>query len=73
MLKYEKFLLSFAFLSFGMVLGFILSPIKKGMTVSCGNNNVIYPHGNSRRHGKNLPEEDPAPMPRAEEISEENL
>lgn len=72
MLKHEKCLLAFAFLSFGMVLGFILAPIKKGVTVTCGNNNSLYPHrGPHCRNGS--PGHAPEPVPVSDEISEENL
>lgn len=43
MSKREDFLLAAACLSFGMVLGFLLSPVKKGVTVTCGNNNGVPP------------------------------
>ena len=43
MSMHERFLLSAACFSFGMVLGFLLSPIKKGVTVTCGNNNGMPP------------------------------
>lgn len=72
MLKHEKFLLSFAFLSFGMVLGFILAPIKKGITVTCGNNNSLSPHKGPRRRG-GAPGRFPKPVPVSDEIPEENL
>ncbi len=71
--KHEKFLIGFAFLSFGMVLGFILAPIKKGVTVSCGNNNTMLPHGGHGCRGRRQAEARPGPVPVSDEVSEENL
>ena len=71
MLKRENFLLAAACLSFGIVLGFLLSPIKKGITVTCGNNNGLYPHKGPRRRG--MPGHAPEPVPVSDGIQEENL
>lgn len=37
----EKILLGCACFFAGMVLGFYSAPIKKGISVSCGNNNTV--------------------------------
>ena len=39
--KKEKILLGLACFFAGMTTGFLLAPIKKGVSVSCGNNNTI--------------------------------
>lgn len=39
--KKEKLLLALACFFAGMVLGFYSAPIKKGISVSCGNNNTV--------------------------------
>ncbi len=59
MSKRENFLLAAACLSFGMVLGFALSPIKRGVTVSCGNNNTVLPHGMHPREKSARPTPEP--------------
>ena len=60
MTKKEGRLLALLCLFLGMVLGFLMAPIKAG--VSCGNNNTIYGHGmqasgerhhRHRRNGEN--------------------
>ena len=43
MTKKEGRLLAFLCLFLGMVLGFLMAPMKAG--VSCGNNNIVYGHG----------------------------
>ncbi|MCI8374391.1 MAG: hypothetical protein HFI29_02990 [Lachnospiraceae bacterium] len=39
--KKEKLLLGLTCFFAGMVIGFFSAPIKKGISVSCGNNNTI--------------------------------
>ncbi len=39
--KKEKLLLALACFFAGMVIGFYSAPIRKGISVSCGNNNNI--------------------------------
>lgn len=39
--KKEKLLLALACFFAGMVFGFYSAPIKKGISVSCGNNNTV--------------------------------
>ena len=39
--KKEKILLGLACFFAGVTMGFFLAPIKKGVSVSCGNNNTI--------------------------------
>lgn len=39
--KREKLLLALACFFAGMVVGFYSAPIKKGISVTCGNNNTI--------------------------------
>ncbi|MCI1981696.1 MAG: hypothetical protein LKJ45_00865 [Oscillospiraceae bacterium] len=43
MSKREVRLLALACTFFGIVLGFLLSPIKSGVSVTCGNNNHLAP------------------------------
>ena len=60
MTKKEGRLLAFLCLFLGMVLGFLMAPIKAG--VSFGNNNTVYGHGmqeSGERHHRHRNGENP--------------
>ncbi|WP_411676406.1 hypothetical protein [Caproicibacter sp.] len=51
MTKRETRLLALACTFIGIVIGFLLAPIKAGTTVSCGNNNTLEgPDAKRRKH-----------------------
>lgn len=63
MSKRETRLLALACTFIGIVIGFLIAPIKAGTTVSCGNNNTLGEHSHRKwkrqtRNGRHAPGED---------------
>lgn len=67
MSKRETRLLALACTFIGIVIGFLLSPIKKGISVTCGNDNTITTEKKGREE-KRRDHKRVAPEPISEEI-----
>lgn len=70
MSKRETRLLAIACTFIGIVVGFLLAPIKAGTSVSCGNNNRLVPpesHMEKRRERKHVT---PEPLSQEDDLEE---
>lgn len=68
MSKREARLLALACTFIGIVIGFMFAPIKKGMSVSCGNNNTMVSPEELSHTQKRLIRKHVAPVPVSKEL-----